>query len=91
MGRIEAIISQLNTIAENPAKAIEDYKKATGKGAVGVMPLYVPEEIIHASRLSSCRHVGRTEKGNIQGKNVSATICLLHYAVRHGIAAGRSL
>ena len=49
MGRIEAIISQLNTIAENPAKAIEDYKKATGKGAVGVMPLYVPEEIIHAA------------------------------------------
>ena len=27
MGRIEDIISQLNTIAENPAKAIEDYKK----------------------------------------------------------------
>ena len=49
MGRIEDIISQLNTIAENPAKAIEDYKKATGKGAVGVMPLYVPEEIIHAA------------------------------------------
>ena len=49
MGRIEDIISHLNTIAENPAKAIEDYKKVTGKGAVGVMPLYVPEEIIHAA------------------------------------------
>lgn len=34
---------------------------------------------------------GTGSKGNIQGKNVSATICLLHYAVRHGTADGRSL
>ena len=26
-----------------------DYKKETGKGAVGIMPVYCPEEIVHAS------------------------------------------
>jgi len=49
MNRIEAIISELTSISNNPKKAMEDFKKETGKGAVGVMPVYSPEELIHAA------------------------------------------
>ncbi|HZK85788.1 MAG TPA: 2-hydroxyacyl-CoA dehydratase family protein [Desulfosporosinus sp.] len=49
MSRIENIISELSSISTNPKKAMEDYKKETGKGSVGVMPYYAPEEIIHAA------------------------------------------
>ncbi|MCY6485025.1 2-hydroxyacyl-CoA dehydratase, partial [Clostridium aestuarii] len=49
MSRIESIINELAVISNNPKKAMEDYKKETGKGAVGVMPVYAPEEMIHAA------------------------------------------
>lgn len=52
MSKIENIINELSAIASNPRKAMEDYKAETGKGAVGVMPYYAPEEIIHAAGLS---------------------------------------
>lgn len=49
MSRIESIIDQLAGITANPKKAVADYTKETGKGTVGVMPVYAPEEIIHAA------------------------------------------
>ena len=49
MSKVEAILSQLKDIAANPKKAMDDYKAETGKGAVGVMPIYAPEEMIHAA------------------------------------------
>jgi benzoyl-CoA reductase/2-hydroxyglutaryl-CoA dehydratase subunit BcrC/BadD/HgdB len=49
MSRIETIINELTAIANNPKKAMEDFKAETGKGAVGVMPVYAPEELIHAA------------------------------------------
>ena len=49
MSKVEAILSQLKDIAANPKKAMDDYKKETGKGAVGIMPVYCPEEIVHAA------------------------------------------
>src|SRR3712207_2452665 len=49
MSRVETIINELSAIASNPKKAMEDFKKETGKGAVGVMPVYAPEELIHAA------------------------------------------
>jgi len=49
VSRIEAIINELAAISSNPKKIIENFKKETGKGAVGVMPVYAPEEIIHAA------------------------------------------
>ncbi|MCY6355550.1 2-hydroxyacyl-CoA dehydratase subunit D [Clostridium sp. ZS2-4] len=49
MSRIENIINELSVIASNPRKVMEDYKAETGKGAVGVMPVYAPEELIHAA------------------------------------------
>lgn len=49
MSKIDIILNKFSTIANNPQKALEDYKKETGKGAVGIMPVYAPEEIIHAA------------------------------------------
>ena len=49
MSKVEAILSQLKDIAANPKKAMEDYKAETGKGAVGIMPIYAPEEMVHAT------------------------------------------
>lgn len=43
------IINEFKAIADNPRKAMDDYKKETGKGAVGIMPVYCPEEIVHAA------------------------------------------
>jgi benzoyl-CoA reductase/2-hydroxyglutaryl-CoA dehydratase subunit BcrC/BadD/HgdB len=49
MSRIHDIISQLEQVASDPQKAIESYKKETGKGAVGILYVYGPEEIVHAA------------------------------------------
>lgn len=49
MSKVETILSQLKDIAANPKKALDDYKAETGKGAVGIMPIYAPEELVHAT------------------------------------------
>lgn len=49
MRTVEEIIAELKAVADNPKKAMEDYKKETGKGAVGIMPVYCPEELVHAA------------------------------------------
>lgn len=49
MSTIQEMIAQFKDIADNPRKAMEDYKKETGKGAIGIMPVYCPEEIIYAT------------------------------------------
>jgi len=49
MSKVETILSQLKDVAANPKKAMDDYKAKTGKGAIGILPLYAPEELIHAT------------------------------------------
>lgn len=49
MRTVKEIINEFKAIADNPRKAMDDYKKETGKGAVGIMPVYCPEEIVHAA------------------------------------------
>jgi len=49
MSKIDTIISELQAIASNPKKAMDDYKAETGKGAVGIIPVYAPEEIVYAA------------------------------------------
>ena len=46
MSKMQSILEKL---AINPVQAVEDYKKKTGKGAVGCIAPYTPEEIIHAA------------------------------------------
>ena len=43
------IIKEFREIAAHPEKAIANHKRETGKGAVGIMTVYCPEEIVHAS------------------------------------------
>ena len=49
MRTAKEIINEFKAIADNPRKAMDDYKKESGKGAVGIMPVYCPEEIVHAA------------------------------------------
>lgn len=49
MRTAKEIINEFKAIADNPRKAMDDYKKETSKGAVGIMPVYCPEEIVHAA------------------------------------------
>lgn len=49
MSRINEIVDILQSVARHPKKAVEDFTARTGKGAVGVLPVYAPEELIHAS------------------------------------------
>jgi len=49
MSRIVEIITQFQRVASNPQEAVEQYQKETGKGAVGLIYVYAPEEIIHAA------------------------------------------
>ena len=49
MRTAKEIINEFKAIADNPRKAMDDYKKETGKGAVGIMPGYCPEEFVHAA------------------------------------------
>ncbi|MCD8036969.1 MAG: 2-hydroxyacyl-CoA dehydratase family protein [Clostridiales bacterium] len=49
MNRTEEILKQLKDIASNPKKAMDDFKNETGKGAIGIMPLYAPEELVYAT------------------------------------------
>ena len=87
MRTAKEIINEFKAIADNPRKAMDDYKKETGKGAVGIMPVYCPEEIVHAAN----RYVGCTEETDFKSTYLSASICMLHYAVCHGITVRRRL
>ena len=49
MRTAKEIINEFKAIADNPRKAMDDYKKETGKVAVVIMPVYCPEEIVHAA------------------------------------------
>lgn len=49
MNKIDLLFNQLIEISKNPAKAVADFRTETGKGAVGVLPVYAPEELIHAA------------------------------------------
>ena len=43
------ILAEFKQTADNPRQAIDTYRRETGKGAVGIMPVYCPEEIVHAA------------------------------------------
>lgn len=49
MNKLDNILNKFQEISANPKKAIEKHKVETGKGAVGILPVYAPEEIVYAS------------------------------------------
>jgi len=49
MDRIGEMLNELKEIGSNPKKAVEEHRASTGKGAVGIVPYYAPEELVHAA------------------------------------------
>lgn len=49
MEGINKILAAMKELIANPGQAVKNYKKQTGKGAVGCFPVYCPEEIVHAA------------------------------------------
>ena len=49
MSHIDELISKFQDVANHPKKTVLEYKKNTGKGLVGIMPYYAPEEIVYAA------------------------------------------
>lgn len=49
MSRIQSILNELSGIVQNPKKAVDTFVAENGTGAVGVMPYYAPEELVHAA------------------------------------------
>ena len=70
---------------------MDDYKAETGKGAVGIMPIYAPEENGSCNRLPAYGYLGRTGQNNFQSSYISASFCLFHYAAGYGTAVRRCL
>jgi benzoyl-CoA reductase/2-hydroxyglutaryl-CoA dehydratase subunit BcrC/BadD/HgdB len=49
MSRVDELLDKFVDISQHPHKAMLDYKARTGKDAVGVFPVYAPEEIVYAA------------------------------------------
>lgn len=49
MSELKALLAAFRQIADDPAGAVARHRKETGKGAVGVLPVYAPEELVHAT------------------------------------------
>ncbi|MGL4790533.1 MAG: 2-hydroxyacyl-CoA dehydratase subunit D [Anaerotignaceae bacterium] len=49
MNRINELLNEFKHISANPKEQVAKFKKETGKGAVGIMPVYSPEELVHAA------------------------------------------
>ncbi len=62
MSKADTIISNLKALSDNPKKAVEDFMSKTGKKAVGVLPVYTPEEIIYAAGVLPVGCWGKAQK-----------------------------
>lgn len=49
MDRLKVLLEEINAIASHPAKMLKVFKETTGKKAIGCLPVYCPEELVHAS------------------------------------------
>ena len=49
MSKIQSILDQMTAYTAHPAQTVKKYKEETGKGVVGCIAPYAPEEIVHAA------------------------------------------
>ena len=49
MSAIQGILDQMRAVTENPTQTVAVYMEKTGKGAVGCIAPYTPEEMVHAA------------------------------------------
>ena len=82
MSKIDTIISQLDDISKNPRKAMDDFKAKTGKGAVGILPIYAPEEIVYATGYLPIGVWGATKKQILKATtNLPAFACSIMQSI----------
>jgi len=49
MDSIKRILAEMTEVVSNPGQVVKSYKEKTGKGVIGCLPYYLPEEIVHAA------------------------------------------
>ncbi len=68
------IIGDLATIAQKPLQRAESWKE-TGKRVIGCFPMYVPEEIIHASGILPITLLGTNETVTLADSYLQPYLC----------------
>jgi len=68
------IIGELATIAQNPLQRARRWKE-TGKRVIGCFPMYVPEEIIHASGILPITLLGTNETVTLSDRYMQPYLC----------------
>jgi len=68
------IIGELATIAQNPLQRARKWKE-TGKRVIGCFPMYVPEEIIHASGILPITLLGTNETVTLADRYMQPYLC----------------
>jgi len=84
---MESVLQSLLEVAANPAQEVTAWKQRTGGKVVGWLPIYVPEEIIHAAgALPVSLWGGRTEivraDAHLQGFACSVVRAVLEYGLK---------
>lgn len=59
---MEAILSKMKEVVENPNAAVKKYKSETGKKAIGCFPVYCPERNYTCGWNASSWYMGRTNR-----------------------------
>ncbi|MFV0497248.1 MAG: (R)-2-hydroxyglutaryl-CoA dehydratase subunit beta [Candidatus Fimivivens sp.] len=69
---IETLLNEFREIAYHPGQQLENYK-AQGKKVIGVMPYFVPEELVHAAGMVPFGMWGSNNKTISKAKEYCAT------------------
>ncbi len=69
---IESLVNEFRQIAENPKAQLTNYK-AEGKKAIGVLPYYVPEELVYAAGMVPFGIWGSNDKTISKAKKYCAS------------------
>jgi hypothetical protein len=78
MSKIDTMLSEFKYISTHPKEAVENDKKATGKGAVGICPSIRPRK---SSTLPAiCRSASGETDQDLEGPRLSAAVCVLDHA-----------
>jgi (R)-2-hydroxyisocaproyl-CoA dehydratase beta subunit len=87
VGRINEIYGQMIYVCENVSKVVQE-KKAQGKKVVGMMPIYTPEEIVHAAGMFPVGCWGGTTTISKAAKYLPPFACSIMQAVMEFAEAG---
>ncbi|MBS3897868.1 MAG: 2-hydroxyacyl-CoA dehydratase [Dethiobacter sp.] len=84
---MESVLQSLLEVAANPSSEVSRWRQRTGGKVVGWLPIYVPEEIIHAAgALPVSLWGGRTEivraDAHLQGFACSVVRAVLEYGLK---------